>query len=125
SFRAVSSVVEHCLHTARVAGSNPAPPTICINDLGHLRVAFFVVLGGSSRRSVQDHRRSRAATGPLNILFTLPSLVFSDLLQGVIILMAASKSNITLRKSNKSGGKQASLTREQIEEDLAAFRKSG
>lgn len=39
--------------------------------------------------------------------------------------MAASKSNITLRKSNKSGGKQASLTREQIEEDLAAFRKSG
>lgn len=25
--RAVSSAVEHCLHTARVAGSNPAPPT--------------------------------------------------------------------------------------------------
>lgn len=41
--------------------------------------------------------------------------------------MAASKSNITLRKANKSaGGKQgASLTREQIEVDLAAFRKSG
>ncbi|MCR6661646.1 MAG: hypothetical protein NVV60_00500 [Luteimonas sp.] len=41
--------------------------------------------------------------------------------------MAASKSNITLRKAGKSnGGKQgATLTREQIEEDLAAFRKSG
>ena len=25
--RAVSSAVEHCLHTARVAGSIPAPPT--------------------------------------------------------------------------------------------------
>ena len=24
---AVSSAVEHCLHTAGVAGSNPAPPT--------------------------------------------------------------------------------------------------
>jgi hypothetical protein len=61
----------------------------------------------------------------LNILFTLPSLPFSELLQGVSDLMAASKSNITLRKANKSGAKQASLTREQIEEDLAAFRKSG
>lgn len=42
-------------------------------------------------------------------------------------LMAASKSsNTTFRKSGKSGGKQAaSLTREQIEDDLAAFRKAG
>jgi hypothetical protein len=38
--RAVSSAVEHCLHTAGVAGSNPAPPTKEINDLRHLRVAF-------------------------------------------------------------------------------------
>src|SRR5687767_15982432 len=28
--RAVSSAVEHCLHTARVAGSNPAPPTTLV-----------------------------------------------------------------------------------------------
>ena len=35
-------------------------------------------------------------------------------------------SNATFRKSGKSGGKQAaSLTREQIEDDLAAFRKAG
>ncbi len=27
SRRAISSVVEHCLHTAGVAGSNPASPT--------------------------------------------------------------------------------------------------
>jgi hypothetical protein len=41
--------------------------------------------------------------------------------------MAATKSNITLRKSGRSsGGKQGStLTREQIADDLAAFRKSG
>jgi hypothetical protein len=33
AIRAVSSAVEHCLHTARVAGSNPAPPTIyCCNS---------------------------------------------------------------------------------------------
>ena len=39
----------------------------------------------------------------------------------------APKSNTTvLRKSGKSGGKQAAtLTREQIEGDLAAFRKAG
>jgi hypothetical protein len=35
-------------------------------------------------------------------------------------------SNTVLRKSNKSSGKQnATLTREQIEDDLAAFRKAG
>lgn len=40
--------------------------------------------------------------------------------------MPSSKSNITLRKPGKSGGKQAAnLTREQIADDLAAFRKSG
>lgn len=41
--------------------------------------------------------------------------------------MAASKSsNTTFRKSGKSGGKQsANLTREQIEDHLAAFRKAG
>lgn len=41
--------------------------------------------------------------------------------------MAAAKSNITLRKSGRgNGGKQgATLTREQIEVHLAAFRKSG
>ncbi|MDH5833555.1 hypothetical protein [Luteimonas kalidii] len=41
--------------------------------------------------------------------------------------MAPSKSNSTvLRKSGRSGGKQtATLTREQLEGDLAAFRKSG
>ena len=39
----------------------------------------------------------------------------------------APKSNSTvLRKSGKPGGKQAAtLTREQIEDDLAAFRKAG
>jgi len=31
--RAVSSVVEHCLHTAGVAGSNPAPRTTPFVDL--------------------------------------------------------------------------------------------
>jgi hypothetical protein len=42
------------------------------------------------------------------------------------VLMAASKSNITLRKPGKSAGKQAAnLTREQIADYLAAFRKSG
>lgn len=41
--------------------------------------------------------------------------------------MAPSKSNTTvLRKSGKSGGKQsATLTREQLEDDMAAFRKAG
>jgi hypothetical protein len=40
--------------------------------------------------------------------------------------MPAAKSNITLRKPGKAGGKPAaSLTREQIADDLAAFRKSG
>lgn len=41
--------------------------------------------------------------------------------------MAPSKSNNTvLRKSGRSGSKQtATLTREQIEDDLAAFRKAG
>ncbi len=38
--RAVSSVVEHCLHTAGVAGSNPAPPTKKVNEIKVLR---FVV----------------------------------------------------------------------------------
>src|SRR3546814_6553370 len=37
---AVSSAVEHCLHTARVTSSNLVPPTDKKNDLGHLhRVA--------------------------------------------------------------------------------------
>ncbi len=41
--------------------------------------------------------------------------------------MAASKAKHTaiLRKSGKAAGKQASLTREQIADDLKAFRKSG
>jgi hypothetical protein len=44
--RAVSSAVEHCLHTARVAGSNPAPPTtqdteIARNDDEPARRRFF------------------------------------------------------------------------------------
>lgn len=35
-------------------------------------------------------------------------------------------SNISLRKSGKSGGKpNATLTREQLADDLAAFRKAG
>ena len=32
------------LHTAGVAGSNPAPPTKEINDLRHPRVAFVLVV---------------------------------------------------------------------------------
>src|SRR5215207_8069709 len=32
--RAVSSVVEHCFHTARVTGSNPVPPTILVTSGG-------------------------------------------------------------------------------------------
>ena len=32
-YRAVSSAVEHCLHTAGVAGSNPAPPTKKVNEI--------------------------------------------------------------------------------------------
>ena len=46
--RAVSSAVEHCLHTARVAGSNPAPPTISIKRKTDLRkrVGFFVCGAG-------------------------------------------------------------------------------
>ena len=43
------------------------------------------------------------------------------------VLMAHTKNNNTvLRKSGKSGKQPAStLTREQIEDDLAAFRKAG
>ena len=43
------------------------------------------------------------------------------------VLMAPTKNNNTvLRKSGKSGKQPAStLTREQIEDDLAAFRKAG
>ncbi|MGJ4801799.1 hypothetical protein [Luteimonas sp. SDU82] len=41
-------------------------------------------------------------------------------------LMAPKTNNTVLRKSGKAGGKQnASLTREQIEDHLAAFRKAG
>ena len=40
--------------------------------------------------------------------------------------MAPKTNNTVLRKSGKSGGKQtASLTREQIEDHMAAFRKAG
>ncbi|MGJ4728575.1 hypothetical protein [Luteimonas sp. SDU101] len=40
--------------------------------------------------------------------------------------MAPKTNNTVLRKSGKAGGKQnASLTREQIEDHLAAFRKAG
>ncbi len=38
--RAVSSAVEHCLHTARVAGSNPAPPTNKIKGLRAIAALF-------------------------------------------------------------------------------------
>ena len=41
-FRAVSSAVEHCLHTAGVAGSNPAPPTKKIKHLAERLGAFFL-----------------------------------------------------------------------------------
>jgi hypothetical protein len=40
--------------------------------------------------------------------------------------MAPKNNNTVLRKSGKSGGKQtAALTREQIEDHMAAFRKAG
>ena len=40
--------------------------------------------------------------------------------------MAPTKNNNTvLRKSGKSGKNNATLTREQLEDDLAAFRKAG
>ena len=45
---AVSSAVEHCLHTAGVTGSNPVPPTNDImygKALRHLRVALSFVVG--------------------------------------------------------------------------------
>jgi hypothetical protein len=40
--------------------------------------------------------------------------------------MPPKSNNTVLRKSGKSGSKQtANLTREQLEDDLAAFRKAG
>ena len=68
-FRAVSSAVEHCLHTAGVAGSNPAPPTSKINDLRHFRVAFSFLVWqkcgkqaseGGRLRSVKPHLRRQS-----------------------------------------------------------------
>jgi long-subunit acyl-CoA synthetase (AMP-forming) len=38
-------VVEHCLHTAGVTGSNPVPPTSKIKHLQHLRVLFLFGVG--------------------------------------------------------------------------------
>lgn len=63
----------------------------------------------------------------MNVFFTALALFCRDPFATVQSLMAATKSNITLRKSGRSaGGKQGSaLTREQIADDLAAFRKSG
>jgi hypothetical protein len=62
--RAVSSAVEHCLHTARVAGSNPAPPTISINETGHplgWPVSFYGSKYGYSNR---DPLASAIVTAP-------------------------------------------------------------
>ena len=43
SFRAVSSAVEHCLHTAGVTGSNPVSPTRFKKAaLAHALAAFFI-----------------------------------------------------------------------------------
>ena len=42
---AVSSVVEHCLHTAGVTSSNLVPPTSKIKHLQHLWVLFLFGMG--------------------------------------------------------------------------------
>ena len=49
--RAVSSAVEHCFHTAGVAGSIPAPPTTSIT---HPRVSLTPPPGSWMAASVQD-----------------------------------------------------------------------
>jgi hypothetical protein len=57
---AVSSVVEHCLHTAGVAGSNPAPPTTKVYLIswrtasGRLRCTETVPGTGSRNRAVNS-----------------------------------------------------------------------
>src|SRR3546814_1581780 len=61
---AVSSAVEHCLHTARVTSSNLVPPTNKNNDLGHLhRVAFFVVPASCQQSAKFAHFTVRADPG--------------------------------------------------------------
>src|SRR3546814_212276 len=61
---AVSSAVEHCLHTARVTSSNLVPPTNKNNDLGHLhRVAFFVVPAPCQQSAKFAHFTVRADPG--------------------------------------------------------------
>src|SRR5690606_27107809 len=47
---AVSSVVEHCLHTAGVTGSNPVPPTIEI-PIKSISYAIFENCGGVAVRN--------------------------------------------------------------------------
>ena len=46
---AVSSAVEHCLHTAGVTGSIPVPPTKSINDLRHLWCRFRFWYGKNTK----------------------------------------------------------------------------
>src|SRR3546814_19970567 len=61
---AVSSAVEHCLHTARVTRSNLVPPPNKNNDLGHLhRVAFFVVPAPCQQSAKFPHFTVRADPG--------------------------------------------------------------
>src|SRR3546814_13530303 len=60
---AVSSAVEHFLHTARVTRSNLVPPTNKNNDLSHLhRLAFFVVHAPSQQSATITHFTQRADT---------------------------------------------------------------
>ncbi len=70
--RAVSSVVEHCLHTAGVAGSNPAPPTSKIKNLAASSGAAFVsganpgVIFQASPKPLVAVRPSRVRTARLS-----------------------------------------------------------
>ncbi len=61
---AVSSAVEHCLHTAGVAGSNPAPPTSRINDLRHFRVPFAFPVGQKWAKPAPARSWGRMGSAP-------------------------------------------------------------
>ena len=60
--RALSSAVEHCLHTAGVAGSNPAAPTsVSLSSMA----AHSNYGSGASRRSARRERAHNAASTAL------------------------------------------------------------
>ena len=57
----ISSAVEHCLHTAGVAGSNPASPTKIIKDLAEMPSPFLLLVRRkqcSIERTLQHSRRT-------------------------------------------------------------------